>query len=64
MINTGPLHAGRKNIDTIFKKEVLWIVPAKSRDPIIDSATCVGQARRNRDEYIYIYKLYNFLRKS
>ena len=47
--------AGRKNVDTNFKKEVLWIVPAKSRDPIIDSATGMGLTPENRDEYIYIY---------
>ena len=26
--------------------------------------TCVGLTRENRDEYIYIYKFHNFLRKS
>lgn len=39
------LLTGRKNVDTNFKKEVLWIVPAKSHDPINDSAACAGQTR-------------------
>ena len=57
----GPLRAGRKNVNTNFKKEVLRIVTAKSRDPQTDQAACMGPVQRNRDEYIYIYKLHNFL---